>query len=506
MDRLRLDHPQTDDDGKVKHKYVTTIGAHRIPYFVCGTSDLLADLSVQIVFVEAEKSALSGTAWAQRTGRRMIFIALGGCYGWRKKTGEPRSDGSLGKKSAPLDDLNVVRGHQVFILFDSNATTNPDVRTARQRFARHLRKEGPADVCMLDLPQGEGVNGPDDLVAVLGDDALAAVFDTPAAEEWRRGLIRSERGKILACSANIAIALRESPDWAGVLAYNEFSHRIVARTPPPWAEDGEAVGEWSDRHDTATMVWLNGHGIMTNSLATVAAVVNEVAYQDLFHPIRAYFRGLRWDGVKRLDTWLVEYAGAEDTSLTRAIGARFLIAGCARIEKPGAKADNVLVLDNNQDTLKSTLLRTICPREQDFADHISDLGTKDSRQDLLGKMIIEMSELSAARRGEVERIKGFITTQVDHFRASYGRRSEDYPRQCIFAATTNDATPFLDATGNRRFWPVHTGTVNIGALARDKDQLWAEAFTRYQEGERWWLGHRRAQPHGRRGAGKAAGA
>jgi putative DNA primase/helicase len=122
-----------------------------------------------------------------------------------------------------------------------------------------------------------------------------------------------------------------------------------------------------------------------------------------------------------------------------------------------------------------------------FSDEISDLGSKDSAQDLRGKWIIELAELSAMKRGDIERTKAFMSRGVDHYRPSYGRRSQDFPRQCVFAGTTNAETYFGDETGNRRFWPVKVGAIDITGLREERDQLWAEAVVAFKAGEKWWL-------------------
>jgi predicted P-loop ATPase len=122
-----------------------------------------------------------------------------------------------------------------------------------------------------------------------------------------------------------------------------------------------------------------------------------------------------------------------------------------------------------------------------FTDELPDLHTKDAAIQIAGKWIIEVSELSALRRSDVETIKKFMGRSVDTYRALYARTTEDHPRQCVFVATTNDEHYLKDQTGNRRFWPLACGSIDIKAIQRDRNQLWAEAFTRHQSGERWWL-------------------
>ena len=170
----------------------------------------------------------------------------------------------------------------------------------------------------------------------------------------------------------------------------------------------------------------------------------------------------------------------------RSVGPKWMIAAVARIYRPGCKVDHVVVLEGPQGMGKSTCLRILATDEW-FADEISDLGTKDSAQDLRGKWIVELAEVAALKRGEIERVKAFITRNIDHYRPSYGRRSMDFPRQCVFAGTTNADAYLADETGNRRFWPVKVTGLRLEELMRDRDQLWAEAVARFRAGESWWL-------------------
>jgi putative DNA primase/helicase len=303
------------------------------------------------------------------------------------------------------------------------------------------------------------------------------------ATDVLKRLIRNKEGNPRAILANALHMLRHHPLWLGVLAYNRFSLYPVTKNSAPWQDSGGM--NWTDNDDSLAAEWLQHAGVLVNS-KVAAEAVQTVARENPFHPVQDYLNGLKWDGEPRMDQWLITYLGAESTPFTRAIGARWLISAVARIFRPGSQADHVLLLEGPQGIRKSSALRALTG-DQWFADHIADLGSKDSRLDLHGKWIIEMSELVSMRRGEIERVKAFLTAPTDHFRPPYGRRAVDVPRQNVFAASTNEGQPFVDSSGNRRFWPVRCGQIDIDGIGRDRDQLWAEAYHRFKEGEVWWL-------------------
>jgi putative DNA primase/helicase len=296
-------------------------------------------------------------------------------------------------------------------------------------------------------------------------------------------MIRSESGTPKPVLANAITALRYDPAWVGVLAYDEFSLFVVTKKSAPWPK---TIGtNWSDHDDSLAADWLQHAGILVSS-KVAAEAVQTVARENAFHPVRDFLAGLQWDDQPRLDQWLLTYLGADNNPLIRAIGARWLVSAVARIFRPGCQVDHTLLLEGPQGIRKSTALRVLAGDEW-FADHISDLGSKDSRLELHGKWILEIGELDKIRRGELERVKAFLSARTDHFRAPYARRAEDVPRSCVFAASTNDESPFTDETGNRRFWPLRCGRIDIDKLSKDRDQLWAEAYKRYQDAPVWWL-------------------
>ena len=266
--------------------------------------------------------------------------------------------------------------------------------------------------------------------------------------------------------------MRSSADDSGLKSCTRILAPPVEAPPPHGFSQKDPAG--IEEQCDARMAWKSpGQAAQT------------AARDRPFHPLRAYLKGLRWDGVKRVDRWLTTYLGAAETEYSRAVGSRWLISAVARIFRPGAKADCCLILEGPQGIRKSTALRTVAGEY--FTDELADLGSKDAAMQTRGAWIIELSELDSLSHSEVSRIKAFMSRTTDRFRPPYGMRLVESPRQCVFAGTVNHSTYLRDETGGRRFWPVTCGCIAVETLARDRDQLWAEAKARFEAGSVWWL-------------------
>lgn len=311
---------------------------------------------------------------------------------------------------------------------------------------------------------------------------LATLEDPP---DWRTSLITDRSGKPKPLLANAIAALRQSPEWTGVLTFNEFSLATVTAKPAPLSGTSQPGPEWTDHEDRLTANWLQHCGILV-SAETAGQAVQVVARDNPFHPVRNYLERLKWDRTKRIDDWLVLYLGADPSDYVRAVGAKWLIGGVARIFRPGVKNDTCPILEGPQGSLKSTALRTLAG-DDFFSDDIAELGSKDSVLQTRGAWIIELAELDSMTRGDVSRVKAFMSRQVDRIRPPYGRHVIAAARECIFVGTTNKETYLKDESGNRRFHPLKTGTIDISTLRRDRDQLWAEARERFRANDTWWL-------------------
>jgi predicted P-loop ATPase len=310
--------------------------------------------------------------------------------------------------------------------------------------------------------------------------------DTPpaAASSVSVGASPMQTDKPKPILLNAIKLISESAEWTGVLGFNEFTLQAVARKSPPWRK--AATSQWNDTDDLNATAWMQAQGLLVRP-STAAEACHIVATQSPFHPVRDYLNALKWDGEKRIAFWLSWYLGVEPTEYSWAVGVRWLTSAVARIFRPGCRADYTLVFVGPQGIEKSTALRTLAVNDEWFSDHIADLGSKDSRQQLQGRWIIEIAELASVKRAGLEQMKAFLTCVSDKFRPPYGRHAQEFPRHNVFAGSVNDAAFLADETGNRRFWPVKVESIDVGKIERYRDQLWAEAVTQFRAGEKWWL-------------------
>ena len=307
--------------------------------------------------------------------------------------------------------------------------------------------------------------------------------------DWREKLDRNFNNGTPKPTLKNVVLIFENVSEEKIFEFDEFNHAEIYASDPPW-RDGK--NSWKGREiadaDLARIKnWFGEKFGFEPSLENITNGILVVSRRNTKHPVRDYLKSLRWDGVKRLDSWLVDYMGAEGPEdYVSAIGTKTLCAAVGRIMEPGCKWDYVLIFEGLQGIGKSTTCSILAGAEW-FTDQIGDISNKDVVETMRGKWLIELGELTTLRKYEAEHLKHFITQRADKVRKAYARRAEEYPRQCVFIGTTNRQDYLKDETGNRRFWPVKVGAVSFSKLATDRDQLWAEAVERWLEGEALFL-------------------
>lgn len=285
---------------------------------------------------------------------------------------------------------------------------------------------------------------------------------------------------------NFVNAFKSDPLLNGLLAYDMLKETIVF-TRPSFTAKGSNKGDLVNDTDISIIKGRieRMHGIYND--AKLNDAIEQVSSDNAFHPIKLYLESLTWDGVPRIDTFLVEYMGAEDNAYTREAFRKMLLAAVTRIYEPGRKFDTALVFYSEQGVGKSTLIQRLSKGW--FNDSLTNLSGKESYEAIQFAWLVELAELSALRKSDVEAVKNFISKREDTYRGAYARRVKTHKRQCVFFGSTNDDEFLKDATGNRRFFPVEVKrTRKTHIIFEPKfdaivDQLWAEAMEGYMLGE-----------------------
>lgn len=341
--------------------------------------------------------------------------------------------------------------------------------TEAQQRLRKLKGEGAADA----PPAG----------AELASTPSEAGAGSVEKDVWIPDLVY-KNGDLSACLSNVFQILSNRPEWRGVVALDEFALKVVKRKPPPYP--GGQVGEWGDTDDARTAMLLQRQYGFTPSSALIHEAVAVLADSNRVHPVREWLAGLVWDGTPRLDSWLVDHVGADDSEYVRLASKWWLMGAVQRVLRPGCKFDYSLVLEGEQGKKKSSAFDVLGGAW--FGDTDLDFSNKDSMLALQGKLIYEIPELGALARSDERRQKSFLSRRFDEFRPPYGRGFVKVPRQMVFCGTTNEWEWNKDPTGGRRFWPVacKAEEINIVGLAEVREQLFAEAYALVMAGERYW--------------------
>lgn len=308
---------------------------------------------------------------------------------------------------------------------------------------------------------------------------------------WMEELEMDRKGNYYSTIDNLVLILENDPRLKGNLVYDQLEQRPVALRNLPWRKVANDTRYLSDRDDDNLEHYLEKVYKIAGTKLEVA--MNVIFEKHQFHPIRDYLNNLNWDGESRVDTLWIDYMGADDSEYTRAVTRKALVACVARVFEPGIKFDHMLTTIGPQGKGKSTLLRKL--GRSWFSDnfHLSMLQGKEAVEQVRGVWIVEIPEMAGMAKADIERIKAFVTTQVDRFRQAYGRRVENYPRQCVFFPTSNKNDLLRDRSGNRRFWPIEYGmceaTKDVFNDLTDYEvgQIWAEALRLYKKGESLFL-------------------
>lgn len=355
---------------------------------------------------------------------------------------------------------------------------------------RDLDDKLPLDTPIGKLPSFKAMSefalNDEKVKSVYAEERKAQAEEEFADEDWQSHLELDKAGHVKDTMGNICVILRHDENLKGIV-YNQFKNQIDVISPLPWVQ---VKPGWSDTDFACAKLYFERNYGIWSPTKFKDALLAVTSSERLYHPVKEYLSTLKWDGTQRLDSLLIDYLGAEDSTYTRAVTRKTMVAAIARIYRPGIKFDSILVLNGAQGLGKSTLFSLLGKGWFSDSLSISDMKDKTAPEKLQGYWLLELSELNGIKKVDVEVVKSFITRTDDKYRQAYGVSVESHPRSCIIVGTTNSDGGFLrDITGNRRFWPVRVtghGKYHPWEL-EDVDQVWAEAIEYYKNGEELFL-------------------
>ena len=310
-----------------------------------------------------------------------------------------------------------------------------------------------------------------------------------ADDSWILGMDLDSKGNYQSTIHNIRLILSHDGWLRGKIRRNDFTGRIRVFGSLPWDADNRER-DWEDSDDAGLRYYLE-KGYQIKGKANIEDAWALAANENRYHPVRDYLEGLEWDGMARAETVFIDYMGAEDSEYTRMVTKVALTAAVSRVMRPGIKYDTMLVLVGPQGCGKSSILKKL--GKNWFSDTITTMQGKEAYEQIQGFWLIEIGELAAMKRYEVETVKQFISKSEDSYRAAYGRHVETRKRQCVFFGTTNTYDFLKDMTGNRRFLPVDVNPAYAKKdlweelTEKEVDQIWAEAVCWYRKGTPLYL-------------------
>ena len=374
-----------------------------------------------------------------------------------------------------------------FVKMLAFVSENTEVRATAAEEAREMF--GVENLKTLPPAQENPTNYAD--YEVLPTSVLDTILPAPVAQpnEWLASLETSKNGSYKSSARNVELIFSNDPALAGAFGYDTFSSTRMLMKSTPWREikNPEPIND----SDYAAIRLYFENIYQIEAVRKIEDVLTLSFDKNSYHPIRQYLSALRWDGEKRLDTTLHKVFGVEKSEYAAQVFRKTMVALVARVFEPGIKFDNILTLVGKQGVYKSTFFRKL--GQAWFSDTFSTLQGKDAFEQLQGSWLIELAELSATKKSDVETIKHFFSKTSDRYRPAYGRTVVEHKRQCVLVASTNCSNFLKDPTGNRRFWPVTVRAehAQISVVSKEFDemipQLFAEAVQLYLRGEKLYL-------------------
>lgn len=306
----------------------------------------------------------------------------------------------------------------------------------------------------------------------IGQDELRVRLERAGWIDPKAGRIESTADSVsLACLCPAAIGME--------IRLDRFEGCITVKP-----EGADAWHRLEDTDITAIRRRLERFGFKPRGLGfdLVQRCVELAASEHPLDSMRDFLEGYvpSWDGVQRWRELFARWChGTDRADYLAAVGEYFGAALWARAtctDQDGVKADIVPVLIGAQGCRKTTLVKRLAILDKYYAEIHFDEPDPELIRKMGGKLLLEVPELAGIGKREETAIKAFITKSYDDLRPLWHSHPVRHVRRCMMMMTTNEAKFLTDATGNRRYAPVHVGgKIDIESITAMMPQLWAEA-------------------------------
>lgn len=427
-----------------------------------------------IVCAEGEKKA---AAIIKYLG--LPTFGIGGCQMWR----DPSGSGDIHPWIKRLFEL---RGASKLIIVPDGDIFRYDICNAYGTFARAAEASG------LEVSIVNPGNKIDDAIVAWGNAALERWANLPQiavsdlvqspgslVKKYQLAFKTDAKDRIVVHqhSSNVMRLMEDHPAFPKVWR-NLDSNRVMI---------GEQVAQPDATEMDVANYFQHNLGFHNINHRLVFACIQALSKKNAKSPMLNWVRSLVWDGEARLDTWMQRLWGVEDTPYTREIMSKWLISACARLDKPGTKIDWMMIVVGPQKTGKTTMPNILFPGN--CLTLYGEQNDKDLHMLLHSALVVGFDELDSFNRKEASMLKAMITRQEDSFRPPYGASVETFPRRFTLYGCGN-RYEFLqsDPSGYRRYPVLEVSRLlDFARLESEREQLWAEAWSRYKAGScKFW--------------------
>lgn len=280
--------------------------------------------------------------------------------------------------------------------------------------------------------------------------------------QWADKLQTNKYGSYIKSSYNLSQIVHHDEDLAGLFTYNELSDKIYMTRDFVQYKKGYNI----ESVETAIAVRISKiYGLEYTSKAVYEMIVNE-AFNSRFNPAQDYFNEAykKYDGKKRLDTFFIEYLGADDSEITRKMTRIFFEGLVMKVKNPFIKFDRVLDLVGGQGVGKTWIMNKLGGFGRFYTDEITSFEDKDSLLEMTKNIIVNDDEMAITNKTSFESLKAFISKSTINVRKAYARSSRDYGKGFVIVRSTNNLEYLRDKTGNRRFM-----TMTVDSKKKTKD-------------------------------------